>query len=193
MTRKKTDGTKGLDLKSVSILMIAEALPENETDSFYTSTDSLYVQNTIRAFQQAGFSVHNIADITNLGVHLTVAVKEPRPGVSMPRELIEKYAPELEAELAQFPNLKVLLLMGDVAIKTLNLIARRTTGKACIPTGSTYKIRYQQFFFEGMRVFPSYLQTGKNFLIEKAKQRMVTDDIRRAFVWLEKEQTHANR
>jgi hypothetical protein len=42
-----------------------------------------------------------------------------------------------------------------------------------------------------MRVFPSYLQTGKNFLIEKAKQRMVADDIRRAFAWLEKEQTHA--
>lgn len=66
--------------------------------------------------------------------------------------------------------------MGDVAIKALNLIARRKTGKACIPAGSTYKIRDQEYFFEGKRVFPSYLQTGKNFLIEKAKQRMAADD-----------------
>lgn len=185
-------GKENMEFKSVSILMIAEASPENAADSFYTSTDSLYVQNTLRAFQQAGFPVRSIADITNLGVHLTVAVKEPRPGVSMPRELIEKYVSVLEEEIAQFPNLKVLLLMGDVAIKALNLIARRKTGKTCIPAGSTYKIRDQEYFFEGMRVFPSYLQTGKNFLIEKAKQRMVADDIRRAFAWLEKEQTHAN-
>ncbi len=169
---------------SFRILLIAEALPENAADYFYTSTDSLYVQNTIRAFQQANFPVHSIADITNLGVYLTVAVKEARPGVSMPRELIEKYVLVLEEEITQFSNLKVLLLMGDVAIKAVNLISRRKTGKICIPAGSTYKIRDQEYFFEGMRVFPSYLQTGKNFLIEKAKQRMVADDIRRAFEWI---------
>ena len=172
------------DFKSISILMITEGMPENKANYFYTSTDSFYVQNTISAFQQAGFPIHSIADITDLGVYLTVAVKEPRPGVSMPRELIVKYAPVLEKEIAQFPNLKVLLLMGDVAIKALNLIARRKTGRVCIPAGSTYKIRNQEYFFESMRVFPSYLQTGKNFLIEKAKQRMAADDIRRAFEWI---------
>jgi uracil-DNA glycosylase len=177
-------GKENIDFKNISILIIAEGMPEDAVDYFYTSTDSLYVQNTIGAFQQAGFPVHSIADITNLGVYLTVAVKEPRPGVSMPRELIEKYIPILEAEIEQFPNLKVLLLMGDVAIKALNIIARRKTRKACIPAGSTYKIRDQEYFFEGMRVFPSYLQTGKNFLIEKAKQRMAADDIWRAFAWI---------
>ncbi|NMC59148.1 MAG: hypothetical protein GYA51_07175, partial [Candidatus Methanofastidiosa archaeon] len=107
------------NFKQFSILMIAEAMPENAADYFYISTDSLYAQNTISAFQQAGFPVHSIADITNLGVYLTVAVKEARPGVSMPRELIEKYVPVLEEEITQFPNLKVLLLMGDVAIKAV--------------------------------------------------------------------------
>ena len=167
-----------------SILLIAEALPEQMQDYFYSSQDSLYVLNTLSAFQQAGFPVHNIADILALGVYLSVAVKEPRPGVSMPRELIEKYTPALEEELAQFPNLKVLLLMGDTAIKAINIISRRRTGKACIPAGSTYKIRQEAFFLEDLRVFPSYLQTGKNFLIEKAKQRMVAEDIQRAFAWL---------
>ena len=174
--------------QKISILMIAGAMPEDPADYFYSSTTSLYVQNTLRAFQQAGFSVRSIADITALDVYLTVAVREPRPGVSMPRELIEKHLPTLQAEIAQFSNLKIILLMGDVAIPAFNLIARQRTGKRCIPAGSTYKIRDQQFFFEGLRVFPSYLQTGKSFLIEKAKQRMVAEDIRRAFDWLKQEQ-----
>jgi len=174
------------ELRKISILMIAEAMSVQAADYFYSSQNSLYVLNTISAFQQAGYSVHSIADITALGVYLTVAVKEPRPGVSMPRELIEKYIPALEAEIYQFPNLKVILLMGDVAIKALNLISRRKTGKACIPAGSTYKIRENEFFFESMRVFPSYLQTGKNFLIEKAKQRMVAEDIQNAFARVKK-------
>lgn len=173
--------------EEIYLCMIAEAMPENKTDYFYSSSDSLCVLNTLSAFQQAGFPAHSIAGITRLGVYLTVAVKEPRPGTSMPRELIEKHNPALEQELTQFPNLKVILLMGDVAITAFNLIARRRTGKRCIPAGSTYKIRDQQFFFEDLRVFPSYLQTGQNFLIEKAKQHMVADDIRRAFAWLEKE------
>ena len=166
------------------IMLIAEAMPEEAVDYFYSSQDSLFVLNTISAFQQAGFSVHSIAEITDLGVYLTVAVKEPRPGMSMPRELIEKHNLALEEEIVHFPNLKAILLMGDVAIKALNLISRRRSGKRCIPAGSTYKIRHNEFFFEGLRVFPSYLQTGKNFLIEKAKQAMVADDIRRAFAWV---------
>ena len=178
---------KNSDPRKISILMIAEAMPERAEDYFYSSLNSLYVLNTLSAFQQAGFPVRSIEDITALGVYLTVAVKEPRPGISMPRELIERYVPALEAEIAQFPNLKVILLMGDVAINAMNLITKRHTGKRCIPAGSTYKIRDQEYFFEGMRIFPSYLQTGKNFLIEKAKQRMVADDLRRAFAWLEQE------
>ena len=173
-------------------LLIAEALPEQMQDYFYSSQDSLYVLNTLSAFQQAGYYVHSIADILALGVYLSVAVKEPRPGVSMPRELIEKYTPALEEEIDQFPHLKVLLLMGDTAIKAINIISRRRTGKACIPAGSTYKMRQDAFFLGSLRVFPSYLQTGKNFLIEKSKQSMVAEDIRRAFAWLEQgENIHA--
>lgn len=165
---------------TTTIVMIAEAMPEREEDYFYSSKDSLFVLNTLSAFRQAGCAVNTIADILALGVFLTVAVKEPRPGTSMPRALIEKYNVLLEQEIAQFPSLKVILLMGDVAIQSFNMIARRNIGKRCIPSGSTYKIRTQQFFYHNMRVFPSYLQTGKNFLIEKAKQRMVIEDIQNA-------------
>lgn len=70
--------------------------------------------------------------------------------------------------------------MGDVAIKALNYIAKRQTGEKVIPSGSTYKIRKNEYFYRGMRVFPSYLQTGKSFLIEKSKQKMIAEDIKAA-------------
>ena len=76
--------------------------------------------------------------------------------------------------------LKVLLLMGDVAIKALNYIAKRHTGEKVIPSGAIYKIRKNEYFYKGMRVFPSYLQTGKSFLIEKSKQKMIAEDLQTA-------------
>jgi len=38
-----------------------------------------------------------------------------------------------------FPNLKVYLLMGNVAIKVFNYISKRQIGKNTIPAGSTIK------------------------------------------------------
>ena len=39
-----------------------------------------------------------------------------------------------------FPNVKLFLLMGDVAIKAMNYIAQRAGEGRVIPAGSTYKI-----------------------------------------------------
>ena len=75
--------------------------------------------------------------------------------------------------------------MGDAAIKALNFISRRLTKTRAIPAGSTYKIRGETFYFGDIRVFPSYLPTGKNFLIEKSKRRMVAEDIKNAFELLQ--------
>jgi uracil-DNA glycosylase len=72
------------------------------------------------------------------------------------------------------------MLMGDVAIKALNTIAHRAGAKRVIPAGSTYKIRGQEYFFRGLRVFPSYLQAGPSFFIEKSKRRMIAEDISKA-------------
>ena len=162
--------------------MVCEALPENEEDYFYASSpDSLYVANTLEAFNSAGIEVRNVDDIIKRGVYLTVAVKEPRKGLVVPRDVIERHSYSLEEELRMFPNTKAILLMGDAAIKAMNLISRRATRTTVIPAGSTYKIRGGEFYFGSIRVFPSYLPTGKNFLIEKSKRRMVADDIKNAF------------
>jgi uracil-DNA glycosylase len=72
------------------------------------------------------------------------------------------------------------MLMGDVAIKAFNEVARRRTGKRVIPAGSTYKIRNTPYYYGDIIVFPSYLQAGPSFFIEKSKRRMIAEDIREA-------------
>jgi uracil-DNA glycosylase len=76
-----------------------------------------------------------------------------------------------------FPNVQALLLMGDVAIKAVNHIAQQAGEVRMIPAGSTYKIRGQKYFWKGRRVFPSYLQAGPSFFIEKSKRKMIAEDI----------------
>ena len=83
----------------------------------------------------------------------------------------------LEQELALFPNATVWLLMGDVAIKAVNEIAKRAGEKRVIPAAPTYKIRGGEFSFQGKRVLPSYLQAGPSFFIEKSKRKMIAEDI----------------
>lgn len=181
ITNKQITLPTNIDPEKIRIVMVCEALPENKNDYFYTSTDSLYVVNTIEAFNNAGIKINNIGDIVKKGVYLTTAVKESRKGLAVPTQTIENYSTLLEEELNMFPNIKAILLMGDVAIKALNLIARRVNKKRVIPAGSTYKIRGGKFYFGNIRVFPSYLPTGKNFLIEKTKRKMVAEDIKNAF------------
>jgi len=49
-----------------------------------------------------------------------------------------------------------------------------------IPDGSTYRIRGGKYYFRGIRVFPSYLQAGPSFFIEKSKRKMIAEDIAEA-------------
>jgi hypothetical protein len=67
--------------------------------------------------------------------------------------------------------------MGDVAVRSLNEIARRARQPRPVPAGATYRIRGGDFRFRGARVFPSYLQAGPAFYIEKSKRRMIAEDI----------------
>jgi len=71
------------------------------------------------------------------------------------------------------------MLMGDVAIKMVNMIVKSKTKKNIIPSESTYKIRQNEYYWDSVRVFPSYIMTGKNLLIEKGKCGVISEDIRR--------------
>jgi uracil-DNA glycosylase len=46
-----------------------------------------------------------------------------------------------------------------------------------VTAGSTYKIRGGAYHYRGARVFPSYLQAGPSFFIEKSKRQMISEDI----------------
>jgi uracil-DNA glycosylase len=166
-----------IEPEKISIVMISEAAPSSPNDYYYAGGDSLFQQTTVQAFNDAGANVSSMQDILDMGVYLTTAVKCGKTGYGIQTGTIKECSLILEKELALFTNIKVFMLMGDVAIKTVNDIARRAGEKRVIPAGSTYKIRGQEYFFRGRRAFPSYLQAGPSFFIEKSKRRMIAEDI----------------
>jgi len=165
----------------IRVFMISEAPPEELGDYFYAPKNPFYVQTTVQAFNDAGFNVTCMEDVLNLGVYVTTAVKCGKTAYSISPKTIDNCSIRiLENEMNLFSKIRDILLMGDTAIKAMNYIAKRNTGKATIPSGSTYKIRKNKYFYKDLKVFPSYLQTGKSYLIEKSKRKMIAEDIRAA-------------
>jgi len=171
-----------IDPARVSILLISEAAPENPADHYYAGPEALFARTTLLAFQEAGSKVACLQDILDLGVYLTTAVKCAKTGPGLASATSQNCSFLLEKEIGLFPNVKVFLLMGDVAIKAINAIARRNNEARVIPAGSTYKIRGGEFHFRGARAFPSYVQAGPAFFVEKSKRRMIAEDIRKALL-----------
>lgn len=161
--------------------MISEAPPPDLTDYFYADNNPFYMETTIKAFKDAGINLSSMDEILGLGVYITTAIKCGKVGYSVSAATIKNCSDILEKEISQFPLVQCYLLMGDVAIKAFYYISKRKIGKRVIPSGSTYKIRKEKYYYEDKRVFPSYLQTGKNYLIEKSKRKMIAEDIKNAF------------
>ncbi len=169
-----------IDPPDVSMVMISEAAPAELGDYYYAGGESLFEQTTVQAFNAGGADVKSMQDILDMGVYLTTAVKCGKTGYRIRAATIKQCSHLLEREIGLFPNSQVYMLMGDVAIKALNYIARRAGEARVIPGGSTYKIRGQEYTFRGRRVFPSYLQAGPSFFIEKSKREMIAEDIAEA-------------
>jgi uracil-DNA glycosylase len=161
----------------ISIVMISEAAPPAASDYYYAGRGALFEQTTVQALNDAGAEVASIWDILDLGVYLTTAVKCGKTGYGIKADTIKACSFILEKELDLFPGVKAWMLMGDVAIKAVNAIAKRAGEERVIPSGSTYKIRGAEYHFRGARAFPSYLQAGPSFFIEKSKRRMIAEDI----------------
>lgn len=163
--------------ETIQAIMINEVVPIDSDDDFYGKLDSAYMSTTIPLFLQAGIEVNSIHDILNLGIYITNAVKTPKSEYAVSKESIEKSLPALEREMQLFPNLKVIMLMGDVAKKAFNIISKKESGENAVPSISTYKLRNTEIFYKGIRIIPSYIMTGQNILIEKSKFEMVAEDI----------------
>lgn len=172
-----------LDPDLVRIVMVSEAPPADADDWFYAGGDALFAQTTVQAFRDAGADVETIADVLELGVYLTTAVKCGKTGYALSKQTITNCSVLLEEELGLFPLAQALMLMGDVAIRSLNQIARRNGEQRVIPAGPTYALRGGTYSWRGLRVFPSYVQSGPSFLIERSKRRMIAEDIAAALAY----------
>lgn len=161
----------------IRAILINEVVPSNPKDDFYGSQEAQYLTSTVALFQKAGIDVNTAKDILELGIYITNAVKTPKSGYSIEKNMIEESLPYLNKELSLFPNIKVIMLMGDVSKKAINMIAKKETGKNAIPSISTYKLRNSEIFYKGIRLMPSYIMTGKNILIEKSKFQMAFEDL----------------
>ena len=172
-----------IDPDTVRVILISEAAPTMPEDFYYAGTGSRFAQTTCEAFQDAGAPVRTVDDILGLGVYLTTAVKCGKTGYAIATSSVHECSVILGEELALFPNVRALLLMGDVAIKAINAIAKRAGEPRVIPSGATYKLRGGTYTFRGMRAFPSYLQAGPSFYIEKSKRKAIGEDIAAALAW----------
>ncbi len=171
-----------LDLEpdTIKLMLISETAPTEATDYYFATCDALFARTTVQAFQEAGVKISSIADLVRKGVYLTTAVKCGKYDYSVATSTVVHCSALLKREIELFPNVRAYLLMGDVAIKAFNTVARHQGEPRVIPAGSTYKIRGGEFSYRGRRVFPSYLQAGPSYGIEKSKQRMIAEDLAKA-------------
>jgi uracil-DNA glycosylase len=169
-----------VDPAKIKVFMVSEAPPVELNDYFYAKGDPFYMRTTAQAFKDAGFEVTSMKDVLDLGVYITTGIKCGKTGYSISSKTVDNCSTLLESEMDLLPRIEAILLMGDTAIKSMNYIAKRNTGKRIVPSGSTYKIRKKEYYYNDARVFPTYLQTGKSYLIEKSKRKMIAEDINTA-------------
>lgn len=169
-----------VDVDKMQMVMINEAMPNNMEHYFYSKNqEAEYASSVVAIFQKAGVDINQVSEILDKGIYITSAVKCPKTESVIPTDIIKEFSFVLEEELNLFKNLKVIMLMGDVAKKSVNMITKRNTKKNVIPSMSTYKIRQENFFYKDIQVIPSYIMTGPNLLIEKNKVNMIVEDVQK--------------
>jgi len=166
-----------IDPDKIRMLLVSESAPARAEDDYFAGGSALFAATTLTAFADAGLQAGSIMELVDRGIYFTPAVKCAKTGYGIETATIHECSHLLEAELDLLPELKVIMLMGDVAIKCLNQVAKRNREARVIPAGATYKIRVGQFTWRGVRVFPSYLQAGPSFNIEKSKRKMIAEDL----------------
>lgn len=173
-----------IQAENIRLVMISEALPKVLQDYFYAGESASFFQTTQTAFADAGFHMKDPGAFAEHGIYLTTALKCSKKDYLVSADTIKNCSYCLEQELDRFSNVRVIMCMGDFAIKAVNYIYKRKLGIRAIPSGSTYKIRSQPYIHHGIRFFPSYTQTGDSFNMEKSKRTMIAEDIRHAMSYL---------
>ena len=137
-----------LDPESIKVIMISEVPPKNPEDGFYSkASEPDYMKSTLGLFNAADVQVNNMQDILSMGIYITTAVKSPKTEYTVDPGVIKAHLPILKAELSLFPNLRVIMLMGDVAKKAFNMIAKTGTKRNVIPSDATCIVRFNGTLF----------------------------------------------
>lgn len=169
-----------LNKDKIKMVVISESVPVDLKDYFNAKGTPQFITNTNIIFNSIGFNFKIYNDYLDQGIYLTTALKCIKKSYLVSAKTIENCSFLLEKELADFKNIKVILLMGDFAIKSMNYIWKRKYKTKIISPGSTYKIRNEVFESNGIRFFPSYTQTGESFGLEKSKVEMISEDVKKA-------------
>jgi hypothetical protein len=164
----------GADAGTVRLITVLESPAADAAAARISS----HLKTTLQAFRSAGARAATMADLRAEGVYVTTALKCPKLGYSVSRTTADFCSALLEAEIGLFPNARVIMLMGDTAIATMNAIARRSSGRDLIPSGPAYRVRRGDYRWNGMRVIPSYPCTGHSYLIEASKRDLIAADLR---------------
>lgn len=170
---------------AIKLILISEALPQKSEDYFDGNGEPQFLKNTNTIFNSLGYDFRSYNDYLNNGIYLTTAIKCIKKDYLVSSETLKNCSLNLEKELDEFINKRVIMLMGDFAIKTMNYIWKRKFNERIIPAGSTYKIRNGIYESHGIRFLPSYTQTGESFGLEKSKVAMIKEDVEKAMKVLE--------
>jgi uracil-DNA glycosylase len=166
--------------ENIKLILISEALPQNLNDYFDGKDEPNFIKNTNSIFNLYGYNFRTYKDYLNNGIYLTTAIKCIKKDYLVCADTIKNCSTILEKELDDFKNKRVIMLMGDFAIKAINYIWKRKYNEKAIPAGSTYKIRNGVYESNGIRFFPLYTQTGDSFGLEKSKVEMIKEDVGKA-------------
>ncbi len=165
---------------TIKLILVSEALPKLNEDYFDSEGEPQFLKNTNTIFNSLGYDYRTYDDYLNNGIYLTTALKCIKKEYLVSSGTIKNCSSILERELDEFINKRVVMLMGDFAIKAINYIWKKKFNERIIPAGSTYKIRNGIYESHGIRFFPSYTQTGDSFGLERSKVAMIKEDVEKA-------------
>lgn len=174
-----------LDCKAVRLLLLTDGYPPDPHHHYiFSDPNTLAWQNTRGVLSALGVEAASFQQLLDRGILIVPSLDSVVPPKVMPPQ-IASAGDRLEALLGLLPNLAAIGLMGDVAIAAFNHMHKRLTGTRLIPAGSTYRLRCQDYFWGVVQVFPSYLYTGKSYVIERSKRKMIAEDMQRMAPYLQ--------
>lgn len=106
-----------LNPSTIGTVMINEVVPSDPKQDLYGGPDAGYLKTAVPLLGKAGAPVSSVGDALRMGIYMTDAAKTPKTKSAVDKAEVGRSLPYLEKKLSFFPNVRVVMLMGDAAIK----------------------------------------------------------------------------